>query len=188
MDKKNLLSLFDSLPESEKEKIYERNRALMILESVNLKSTLDQMFLEKKVEKEVMDNYETVMNIILKLDSLLLYESLSGILSGIFEAMLADVDEKYNQFYNSENTLLPMKRIIADHTDNISFKNNHIFVNNEDYGEVLELGLKRPNGKIEKNCFYLLSKTKYSFDSRYYGQICKRDIKYKTKLVYEVKE
>ena len=68
MDKKNLLSLFDSLPESEKEKIYERNRALMILESVNLKSTLDQMFLEKKVEKEVMDNYETVMNIILKLD------------------------------------------------------------------------------------------------------------------------
>ena len=40
MDKKNLLSLFDSLPESEKEKIYERNRALMILESVNLKSTL----------------------------------------------------------------------------------------------------------------------------------------------------
>ncbi len=96
MDKKNLLSLFDSLPESEKEKIYERNRALMILESVNLKSTLDQMFLEKKVEKEVMDNYETVMNIILKLDSLLLYESLSGILSGIFEAMLADVDEKYN--------------------------------------------------------------------------------------------
>ena len=96
MDKKNLLSLFDSLPESEKEKIYERNRALMILESVNLKSTLDQMFLEKKVEKEVIDNYETVMNIILKLDSLLLYESLSGILSGIFEAMLADVDEKYN--------------------------------------------------------------------------------------------
>ena len=96
MDKKDLLSIFDSLPESEKEKIYERNRALMILESVNLKSTLDQMFLEKKVEKEVMDNYETVMNIILKLDSLLLYESLSGILSGIFEAMLADVDEKYN--------------------------------------------------------------------------------------------
>ena len=96
MDKKNLLSLFDSLPKSEKEKIYERNRALMILESVNLKSTLDQMFLEKKVEKEVMDNYETVMNIILKLDSLLLYESFSGILSGIFEAMLADVDEKYN--------------------------------------------------------------------------------------------
>ena len=94
------------------------------------------------------------------------------------DIIVFQLDEKYNQFYNSENTLLPMKRIIAD----------HIFVNNEDYGEVLELGLKRPNGKIEKNCFYLLSKTKYSFDSRYYGQICKRDIKYKTKLVYEVKE
>ena len=104
------------------------------------------------------------------------------------DIIVFQLDEKYNQFYNSENTLLPMKRIIADHTDNISFKNNHIFVNNEDYGEVFELGLKRPNGKIEKNCFYLLSKTKYSFDSRYYGQICKRDIKYKTKLVYEVKE
>lgn len=96
MDKKDLLSIFDSLPESEKEKIYERNRALMILESANLKTTLDQMFVEKKVEKVVMDNYETVMNIILKLDSLLLYESLSGILSGILVAMLADVDEKYN--------------------------------------------------------------------------------------------
>lgn len=98
------------------------------------------------------------------------------------------LDENYDKFYNNlDYKILPMKRIVADYTDNISFKNSHIFVNDEDYGEVFSLGLELPNLKIRKGCFYLLSKTKYSFDSRYYGQICKRDIKYKTKLFYEVK-
>ena len=97
------------------------------------------------------------------------------------------LDEKYNKFYNSKNNLQPMKTIQATSDDIVFIKNNQIYVNNESFGEVLPIGVKADSLKIKKDCFFLLSKKKNSFDSRYYGQVCKKDIYYKTKLLYEWK-
>ena len=97
------------------------------------------------------------------------------------------LDEKYNKYYNSKNNLQPMKTIQATSEDIVFIKNNEIYVNNESFGEVLPIGVKADSLKIKKDCFFLLSKKKNSFDSRYYGQVCKKDIYYKTKLLYEWK-
>ena len=72
-----------------------------------------------------------------------------------------------------------MKRIVADYGDIVEIKRNRIFVNNESYGELLPLGLEKPNLKIDKGCYFTLSKQPNSFDSRYYGQICRKEILYK---------
>lgn len=97
------------------------------------------------------------------------------------------LESKYNRFYNKKNDLFPMKTIQATADDVITIKNNEIFVNNENFGEILPIGVKPESLKIKKDCFFLLSKNKNSFDSRYYGQICKNDIHYRTKLLYEWK-
>ena len=101
MDRKEILNLFDKLPEETKEMLYTKNRNLMIVESANLKTILEQMYTEQKVNKSVVDNYNIVMGIIVQLDTLLLFESLTGILTGIFEAMVSDVKHIYGSDSNN---------------------------------------------------------------------------------------
>lgn len=103
------------------------------------------------------------------------------------DIVVFNLDKKYDKYYkNKKSVKYPMKKLVADNTDIISIKNNHIYVNEEDFGIINNLGMEDPKLKIEKDCFFLLSKNDYSFDSRYYGQICKKDIKYKTRLVFNM--
>ena len=101
MDRKEIIDLFEKLPEETKEILYTKSRNLMIIESANLKTILEQMYTEQKVDKSVIDNYNTVMGIIVQLDTLLLFESLTGILTGIFEAMVSDVKKIYGSDSNN---------------------------------------------------------------------------------------
>ena len=97
------------------------------------------------------------------------------------------LDKKYDKYYKNKKSIkYPMKRIVADNKDMITVKNNHIYVNQEDYGEILDLGTEQPVFSIEKDCFFLLSKKPHSYDSRYYGQVCRKDFKYKARLLIEM--
>ena len=68
----------------------------------------------------------------------------------------------------------------------MEIRNNHLFVNGEDYGEYTK-GIQKAELKISKNGYWVLSKEKYSLDSRYFGEIKKENILKKVKLVYQIK-
>ena len=95
------------------------------------------------------------------------------------DIVVFDLDKKYDKYYKTRKIKYPMKRIVADSNDSLEIKRNRIFVNDESYGELLPLGLEKPSLKIDKGCYYTLSKQPNSFDSRYYGQVCKKEILYK---------
>ena len=95
------------------------------------------------------------------------------------DIVVFDLDKKYDKYYKTRKIKYPMKRIVADSNDTLEIKRNRIFVNDESYGELLPLGLEKPNLKIDKGCYYTLSKQPKSFDSRYYGQVCRKEILYK---------
>ena len=95
------------------------------------------------------------------------------------DIVIFDLDKKYDKYYKTRKIKYPMKRIVADSNDILEIKRNRIFVNDESYGELLPLGLEKPSLKIDKGCYYTLSKQPNSFDSRYYGQICRKEILYK---------
>lgn len=97
------------------------------------------------------------------------------------------LDEQYDKFYNKKKNLLSMKKIQATNKDKIIFKNEQIYVNDENFGEVHNIGIKSAGNEIDENCFFVLSRSKNSFDSRYYGQVCKKDILYKARLIYRWK-
>ena len=95
------------------------------------------------------------------------------------DIVIFDLDKKYDKYYKTRTIKYPMKRIVADSNDSLEIKRNRIFVNDESYGELLPLGLEKPSLKIDKGCYYTLSKQQNSFDSRYYGQVCRKEILYK---------
>lgn len=96
------------------------------------------------------------------------------------DIIIFDIDKKYNKFFNKKGILKHvMKRITADSNDEIKIIKNEIYVNNQNYGEIQELNLPIPDLKIKKGCFFVLSKQLGSFDSRYFGQVCEKQIKYK---------
>lgn len=92
--------------------------------------------------------------------------------------------EKYSSTKNMKN-ILAAKEVVAVYNDKLEVQNDHLFVNGEDYGEYIK-GIKRAELKISKDGYWVLSKEKYSLDSRYFGEIKKKDILKKVKLVYRV--
>ena len=95
------------------------------------------------------------------------------------DIVVFDLDKKYDKYYKTRKIKYPMKRIVADSNDSLEIKRNRIFVNDESYGELLPLGLEKPSLKIDKGCYYTLCKQPNSFDSRYFGQVCRKEILYK---------
>lgn len=95
------------------------------------------------------------------------------------DIVIFDLDKKYDKYYKTRKIKYPMKRIVADSNDILEIKRNRIFVNDESYGELLPLEIEKPSLKIDKGCYYTLSKQPNSFDSRYFGQVCQKEILYK---------
>lgn len=94
------------------------------------------------------------------------------------------MDENFEK-YSSTKNILTAKKIVATYNDKLEIQNNHLFVNGEDYGEYIK-GIKRADLKLSKDGYWVLSKEKYSLDSRYFGEIKKKDILKKVELVYKV--
>ncbi|MBB1534919.1 signal peptidase I [Leptotrichia sp.] len=95
------------------------------------------------------------------------------------------MDENFEK-YSSTKNILAAKKIVAIYGDKLEIRNNHLFVNGEDYGEYTK-GIQKAELKISKNGYWVLSKEKYSLDSRYFGEIKKENILKKVKLVYQIK-
>ena len=94
------------------------------------------------------------------------------------------MDENFEK-YSSTKNILTAKKIVATYNDKLEIQNNHLFVNGEDYGEYIK-GIKRADLKLSKDGYWVLSKEKYSLDSRYFGEIKKKDILKKLEFVYKV--
>ena len=94
------------------------------------------------------------------------------------------MDENFEK-YSSTKNILTAKKIVATYNDKLEIQNNHLFVNGEDYGEYIK-GIERADLKLSKDGYWVLSKEKYSLDSRYFGEIKKKDILKKVELVYKV--
>lgn len=96
------------------------------------------------------------------------------------DIIIIDLEKKYHKYFNRKGVIkYVMKKITADYNDTVSINNGHIYVNNQDYGQVEDLSLPVPDLRIKKGCFFVLSVQPGSFDSRYFGQICEKNIKYK---------
>ena len=99
-------------------------------------------------------------------------------------------DPKYEVFLkNIAPEALYIKKIAATDKDKVYIQNYHIYVNETDYGviynyEFLPHKVKLP---LSKDCYLVLSTHDKSFDSRYYGEICKDKILKKARLIYEFK-
>ena len=78
-----------------------------------------------------------------------------------------------------------VKPVVAFYEDKVEIKDNRIYVNGEDYGEIFSKILSTFNGKIQKDEILTLSKVKGTFDGRYYGAIKKSKIEKKARLIYE---
>lgn len=96
------------------------------------------------------------------------------------DIIIIDLEKKYHKYFNKKGVIkYVMKKITADYNDTVSVSNSHIYVNNQDYGRIENLSIPVPDLKIKKGCFFVLSTQPGSFDSRYFGQVCEKDIKYK---------
>lgn len=96
------------------------------------------------------------------------------------DIIIIDLEKKYHKYFNRKGVIkYVMKKITADYNDTVSVSNSHIYVNNQDYGRIENLSIPVPDLKIKKGCFFVLSTQPGSFDSRYFGQVCEKDIKYK---------
>ena len=94
------------------------------------------------------------------------------------------MDKNFEKFSSTKN-ILTAKKVVAIYGDKLEEKNNHLYVNGEDYGEYIS-GIPKAKLNISKDGYWVLSKEKYSLDSRYYGEIKRKDILRKVKLVYKV--
>lgn len=96
------------------------------------------------------------------------------------DIVIINLDRKYHKYFNKKGVIkYVMKKITADYNDTVTINNGHIYVNDQDYGQIENLSIPVPDLKIKKGCFFVLSTQPGSFDSRYFGQVCEKDIKYK---------
>lgn len=93
--------------------------------------------------------------------------------------------DKNFEKYSSAKDILSAKQVVALNGDKLEEKSNHLYVNGEDYGEYV-VGIPKAKLNISKDGYWVLSKQKYSLDSRYYGEIKRKDILKKMKLVYSM--
>lgn len=96
------------------------------------------------------------------------------------DIVIINLDRKYHKYFNKKGVIkYVMKKITADYNDTVTINNGHIYVNDQDYGQIENLSIPVPDLKIKKGCFFVFSTQPGSFDSRYFGQVCEKDIKYK---------
>ena len=104
------------------------------------------------------------------------------------DLVMYKIEEKYQKLTALKGTnFASLKPVAGLYGDKIEIKNRRIYVNGEDYGEVvIDKRLTMFKEDLKENEVLTLSKRKLSFDGRYYGAISKDKILKKGKLVYEM--
>ena len=102
------------------------------------------------------------------------------------DLVVYEVDDKYKGLTSIKGTTFKsVKPVAAFYKDRVEIKNNRIYVNDEDYGEIFQKISPVFNGKIKEDEVLTLSKVRGTFDGRYYGAIKKSKIEKKARLIYE---
>lgn len=100
------------------------------------------------------------------------------------------IPKEIQQLSTLKDTDIPsLKPVAAVYGDKIEIINSHIYVNGEDFGVIIK-NKKLPHfdGQLKEDEVLTLSKVENTLDGRYYGGIKKNKIKWKAKLVYEIKK
>ena len=104
------------------------------------------------------------------------------------DLVVYEVDDKYKNLTSIKRTMFKsVKPVAAFYEDKVEIKDNRIYVNGEDYGEIFSKVSSNFNGKIKEDEVLTLSKVRGTFDGRYYGAIKKSKIEKKARLIYELR-
>lgn len=104
------------------------------------------------------------------------------------DLVVYEVDDKYKNLTSIKRTMFKsVKPVAAFYEDKIEIKDNRIYVNGEDYGEIFSEVSSNFNGKMKEDEVLTLSKVRGTFDGRYYGAIKKSKIEKKARLIYELR-
>ena len=102
------------------------------------------------------------------------------------DLVVYEVDDKYKNLTSIKRTMFKsVKPVAAFYEDKVEIKDNRIYVNGEDYGEIFSKVSSNFNGKMKEDEVLTLSKVRGTFDGRYYGAIKKSKIEKKARLIYE---
>ena len=114
-------------------------------------------------------------------------ENFDGILKK-GDLVVYEIDSKYKNLTNIKGTMFKsVKPVAAFYEDKVEIKDNRIYVNGEDYGEIFSKVSSNFNGKMKEDEVLTLSKVRGTFDGRYYGAIKKSKIEKKARLIYELR-
>ena len=104
------------------------------------------------------------------------------------DLVVYEVDDKYKNLTSIKRTMFKsVKPVAAFYEDKVEIKDNRIYVNGEDYGEIFSKVSSNFNGKMKEDEVLTLSKVRGTFDGRYYGAIKKSKIEKKARLIYELR-
>ena len=104
------------------------------------------------------------------------------------DLVVYEVDDKYKNLTSIKRTMFKsVKPVAAFYEDKVEIKDNRIYVNGEDYGEIFSKVSSNFNGKMKEDEVLTLSKVRGAFDGRYYGAIKKSKIEKKARLIYELR-
>ena len=102
------------------------------------------------------------------------------------DLVVYEVDDKYKNLTSIKRTMFKsVKPVAAFYEDKVEIKDNRIYVNGEDYGEIFSKVSSNFNGKMKEDEVLTLSKVRGTFDGRYYGAIKKSKIEKEARLIYE---
>ena len=104
------------------------------------------------------------------------------------DLVVYEVNDKYKNLTSIKRTMFKsVKPVAAFYEDKVEIKDNRIYVNGEDYGEIFSKVSSNFNGKMKEDEVLTLSKVRGTFDGRYYGAIKKSKIEKKARLIYELR-
>ena len=104
------------------------------------------------------------------------------------DLVVYEVDDKYKNLTSIKRTMFKsVKPVAAFYEDKVEIKDNRIYVNGEDYGEIFSKVSSNFNGKMKEDEVLTLSKVRGTFDGRYYGARKKSKIEKKARLIYELR-
>ena len=101
------------------------------------------------------------------------------------DLVVYEVDDKYKNLTSIKRTMFKsVKPVAAFYEDKIEIKDNRIYVNGEDYGEIFSEVSSNFNGKMKEDEVLTLSKVRGTFDGRILW--CNKEVKNREKSKVDI--